>query len=75
MSHDILLGERGAAEILGLSTRALQSWRVRGFGPAFVRVSGRCVRYRREDLDAFIAARIVSSTSEPTPAELEGGAR
>ena len=33
-----LLNERQAAELLGISKRALQAWRYRGGGPAFVRL-------------------------------------
>ncbi|MCC6160304.1 MAG: helix-turn-helix domain-containing protein [Deltaproteobacteria bacterium] len=76
MADDIILCERDAARILGLSPRALQAWRCQGRGPQFIRVSSRCVRYRREDLDSFLAARVVSSTSQPTLADLvDGGLR
>lgn len=61
---DQLLDERGAADILCYSVRALQNWRYRGGGPRFVKVSGRSVRYRRRDLLAWIDARTVVSTSE-----------
>lgn len=61
---DQLLNERAAATLLGYSVRALQNWRVRGGGPAFVKVSTRSVRYRRGDLVAWVRARIRRSTSE-----------
>ena len=41
-----LLTEFPAAEVLNLSIRTLQAWRLRGGGPLFVRLSGRAVRYR-----------------------------
>ena len=75
MAPETILNERDTATLLGLTARALQSWRMRGYGPPFVRISSRCVRYRREDLDAWLAARVVRSTSEPTPADADGGAR
>jgi predicted DNA-binding transcriptional regulator AlpA len=56
--------EREAADFLGVTTRALQKWRVTGTGPSFVRISGRCVRYRRRDLVAWVEARLRSSTVE-----------
>ena len=59
-----LLDERQAADILCYSVRALQNWRHRGGGPDFVKVSARSVRYRRADLDKWIAERTVSSTSQ-----------
>ncbi len=60
-----LLTEIQAAEVLNLSIRTLQAWRVRGGGPRFVRLSGRAVRYRNADLAAYIEARTVTSTSDP----------
>lgn len=60
----ILLSEKEAARILGFSHRTLQAWRVQGGGPQFVRVSSRCVRYRREDLEAWITERLRISTAD-----------
>lgn len=56
--------EREAADFLGVTVRALQKWRATGTGPRFVRISGRCVRYRRRDLISWAEARLKSSTSE-----------
>ena len=56
--------EREAADFLGVTTRALQKWRTTGNGPRFVRISSRCVRYRRRDLMEWSEARLKSSTSE-----------
>jgi hypothetical protein len=46
---DPLLTELQAALRLNISTRTLQSWRRRGFGPAFIRV-GRSIRYSQAAL-------------------------
>src|SRR5262245_36742929 len=62
---DALLPEAQSAELLGVTPRALQAWRQRGGGPAFVRISARCIRYRRKDLLAWAASRLRSSTSDP----------
>src|SRR5919201_803353 len=62
---DALLPEAQSAELLGVTARALQAWRQRGGGPNFVRISSRCIRYRRRDLIAWAAARLRSSTSDP----------
>ncbi len=51
------------AEYLGLATSTLNKWRCHGGGPVFVKL-GRAVRYRREDLDAFVVSRSLKSTSE-----------
>ncbi|MDO3167207.1 helix-turn-helix domain-containing protein [Mycobacteroides abscessus subsp. abscessus] len=40
---------------LGVPVRTLAEWRYRGGGPRFVKV-GRHVRYRHEDVDAWMAA-------------------
>lgn len=61
-----LVNEREAAAILNYSVRALQNWRCRGGGPDFVKVSSRSVRYRRADLEKWIADRTVSNTAQAT---------
>jgi predicted DNA-binding transcriptional regulator AlpA len=48
---------------LRLSERTLERLRVAGSGPSFVK-AGRAVRYRECDLETWIAARVVNSTSE-----------
>ncbi len=61
---DALIRQEEAARLLGVSPRALEAWRYRGGGPKFIRISGRCIRYRRADLQAWIAERERHSTSE-----------
>jgi hypothetical protein len=61
---DQLLNEKEAADFLCYSVRALQNWRVRGGGPAFIKVSARSVRYCRRDLIAWRDQRRVPHTSE-----------
>jgi predicted DNA-binding transcriptional regulator AlpA len=63
VSGDVLLREGETSSILGLSKRTLQDWRVRGCGPKFVKV-GRSVRYRLEDVQAFVNENVHQSTSE-----------
>lgn len=58
-----LLTQREAARVLRLSERTLERLRVTGNGPVYVK-AGRSVRYREADLEAWIASRVVSSTSE-----------
>jgi hypothetical protein len=58
-----LLTQRDAARLLALSTRTLERLRCIGGGPCFVRLHG-SVRYRLSDLEAWIASRVVSSTSQ-----------
>lgn len=47
------LTEKEAADILGLTPKALQKWRWQGKGPVFCKV-GRLVRYLPGDIDAFL---------------------
>ncbi len=57
------LSER-EVEALGLaSRRTLQSWRLLGRGPRFVKVC-RSVRYRIVDIEEFVGARAVSPAGE-----------
>lgn len=67
---DILLPELPAASLLGVTPRTLQAWRHRGGGPPFVKISSRCVRYRKRDLLAWAEARLESNTSQPAAAEV-----
>jgi hypothetical protein len=60
---DALLDEQGAARVLGISPRYLQKHRSTGDGPAYVKISARCIRYRRRDLLAWAEARIRTSTA------------
>lgn len=63
LNPDALLTEREAASLASLSVRTLQTWRVRGGGPQFAKLGG-AVRYRRRDIEAWIAARLVRTTGE-----------
>ena len=60
------LDTRAAARHVGLSKSTLEKLRVFGGGPRYLKL-GTAVRYRTEDLDAWLAARIVSSTSQTVP--------
>jgi excisionase family DNA binding protein len=58
-----LLTESEAAEYLNLPPRTLSTWRQRGGGPRFTRLS-RNVRYRQHDLDEFVNAGLRDNTSQ-----------
>jgi len=60
----LLLTEGEAAAAIGFTPRFLQNRRLRGIGPRYVSV-GRSVRYRTEDLIAWVEAQpIRKSTSD-----------
>jgi predicted DNA-binding transcriptional regulator AlpA len=63
-AHSIrrLLTERQAGERLAISHRTLQQWRVRGNGPAFLKL-GNAVRYDADALDAWVSDQVHRSTS------------
>ena len=52
-----------AANYTGLSVSTMEKLRLTGAGPRFLKL-GRAVRYRATDLDVWLSARVVSSTSE-----------
>ncbi len=56
-----MLSTQEAAQYLGLAPATLSKWRVYRTGPRFLKL-GRSVRYRRADLDAYLA----SNTQLPT---------
>jgi predicted DNA-binding transcriptional regulator AlpA len=55
-----VLTEKYAAPYTGMSTAWLRQARIRGIGPAYIRV-GRSIRYRVADLDAWVAAHRVDT--------------
>src|SRR5262245_11985130 len=52
-----------AAPALGIAVQTLARGRCEGSGPRFVRVGGR-IAYRPSDIEAWLAGRVVASTSE-----------
>lgn len=66
----VLLNRRQAADHLNVSDRTVANWAGKPGGPPMVRISKRCVRYRLEDLDAWLAARSCATSTEPTAAEV-----
>ena len=62
MVHDVL-DTREAAEYVRLSKPTLERFRLTGDGPCYAKM-GKAVRYRRGDLEAWLASRLIRSTSE-----------
>ena len=59
-----LLTTKEAAAELKVSKNYLEQLRVTGGGPIFYKLSPQNVRYRRGDLDAWVASCVRSSTSD-----------
>ena len=59
-----LLTPADIAAELSVTTGHLAQMRYLGTGPRYVKVSGRKVRYRRDDVDKWLEARSHTSTSD-----------
>lgn len=57
------LTTKQAAEFLQVKETTLEQWRWNGKGPRFIKL-GRCVRYRRTDIETFVEGRTYTSTTE-----------
>jgi len=63
---DEILTPPATAEFLKTEPRTLEAWRSRGVGPAFIRLSGRAIRYRRSDLERWLdQCRVEVELAEP----------
>jgi len=61
-----LLTPAEAGEYLGgYSVPSLAQLRYTGNGPLYIKLTGRAVRYRIADLDAWIETRVRASTASP----------
>ena len=58
-----LMTEKEVADLICVTQRALQNWRLRGGGPEYVKI-GRLVRYQRRDVMKFIEERKRQQTSQ-----------
>lgn len=61
---DLLLTTEQAAEALALKPGTLRQWRWRRQGPPFVALSRRAVRYRREDIESWLADQVKDPSAD-----------
>ncbi len=61
---DDLLPTKQVADWIGVSTQWLEIGRLRAYGPKFVRVGPRHIRYKRSDVLSWLAERTHASTAE-----------
>ena len=59
-----LMDETAAAAFLNLTRRGLQNFRLTGEGPRYVRISSRCIKYRKIDLISWQESKLRTSTSD-----------
>jgi len=62
--NDQILSRKALAEHLGVSDEALAQMATRGTGPQYVKISGRLVRYRMADVEAWLESNLVSSSRD-----------
>jgi predicted DNA-binding transcriptional regulator AlpA len=72
---DMLLTEAQTAAVLGVAERTLQWWRKAGTSPPYTRLSARSIRYPRNDLLAWLAARGRSASPPASATECAPAAR
>lgn len=63
MNFDIPFTPDEAAMYMGMKPKTLADWRSEGKGPRFLKIGGR-IKYRRQDLDDYMEARVCKSTAQ-----------
>jgi len=66
-----LISTQQTAQHLHISIRTLETWRYRGYGPAYIKL-GRCVRYDQTVLEDWLNDNRRNSTSQSIT-KLHGG--
>ncbi len=66
-AHPPTVPTAAAARLLGFKPNTLEKMRIAGTGPRYLKL-GRAVRYRVADLEEYMNARSVQSTSEQVAA-------
>lgn len=61
---DDLLTSEEVAKWIGTSTQFVELGRMRDYGPRYIRLSARVIRYKRSDVLAWLEFRMHSQTSE-----------
>lgn len=59
-----LLTPQEVADMLGLTERTLERWRITGEGPRYSKLSRSTVRYLRDDVIEFVADRMRANTAQ-----------
>ena len=52
---DPLMTTEEVAEYLSLAVRTIKRWREEDAGPQYIRISHKCVRYRRSEVDRWLS--------------------
>jgi excisionase family DNA binding protein len=63
MVDKLLMNEKQVAEFLGVTVHALRRWRFENRGPQFIKPEGRLVRYREQDVEAWLTAQQIGGVA------------
>jgi len=58
------IDEKRVAELTGFSLSTLRAWRFQGRGPVYHKIDGRSVRYKVEDVEAFMESYRIAPEAE-----------
>lgn len=75
LPQDTLLTTEEIAERTGFTRRFWEQRRLSGDTPPFIRISGRAVRYRWNDVEKWLGERIRTSTSDQGELINNGGTK
>lgn len=64
-SRPVLLTPHAVAEQLGVTTSTLRTWRANTIGPRWTQLGPQTIRYRAEDIDAYIESTLSPVTASP----------
>jgi hypothetical protein len=59
-----MIDTRELANWLRVSIQWLEIGRMRGYGPAFIKIAPRCIRYRKDAVRTWLEERAHASTAE-----------
>ncbi|HEX7380891.1 MAG TPA: helix-turn-helix domain-containing protein [Nevskiaceae bacterium] len=62
LANGLMLTDLEVAELFGTATQTIRDWRWKGTGPAYIKLGPRMVRYRAEDIKAFIEGHRMTRT-------------
>lgn len=62
-----LLTPTETAKLLSVELNTLQKWRTLSQGPPYIKLSNKCIRYRRADIEEYIEANTKNAGAKATP--------
>lgn len=59
-SDDELLTQKELCDLFKISEKTAESWRFYGRGPGYIKLSKRCIRYRKSDVFEYMTKNTVA---------------